>query len=286
MCDEAHESEQELELSALEAIFDTDYELLSDAAPRQLQVRVVPVAGQDAGDENKVGIMAKFTLPVDYPDVVPEIEISALMGLTAKHCDVLVDMAKAEGENLIGTAMIFPICDVLREWLAENNSDQTDESMHAQMMRKIEAEKKAQEAEEHQKRRAAGLGSDSDNDSDDDKPRAIDGTQVTRENFLEWHAKFVDEMRKLKEANAPIKSVVSQKMAAPDALLTGREYFEQRHAAASAAGENGGEASAQDEWDADIQEDLFLEGDEDLDDLEDLEDLDDDDDDDDDDDEE
>ncbi len=50
------DEEQELKLEALAPIFLEDYELLSEGKPREVKVRLVPVPGEDAGEENKVDV--------------------------------------------------------------------------------------------------------------------------------------------------------------------------------------------------------------------------------------
>lgn len=49
----------------------------------------------------------------------------------------LLEMAKAEAQSNEGMPAIFAVCEVLREWLGDNNVKGLDDaSMHAQMMRK------------------------------------------------------------------------------------------------------------------------------------------------------
>jgi len=55
----------------------------------------------------------------------------------------LLEIAKTEAENNLGIPVVFACCEVVREWLVDNNvKGQDDGSMYAQMIRKAkEAEK-------------------------------------------------------------------------------------------------------------------------------------------------
>ncbi|GBG26207.1 E3 ubiquitin-protein ligase RNF25 [Hondaea fermentalgiana] len=296
-----HDEEQQLELEALEAIFVEDYSLEQESSPRVVKLKLLPFSGEDADEENKVGVEAQFTLPAEYPEVAPEVAVTALRGLTSKQTDELADLALAEVENLLGMAMIFQLSEVIKEWLVENNRDHTDESMHAQMLQKMQDEERAREEAEERERRAelGSDGSDDDDESDDGKPRPVDGTPVTVESFSAWEEKFITEMRAAREAEEGEKTKVVHS-AKPDADLNGRQWFEkQQLERAAAAGLIPGGASAQatsdgdggqeEDWgEGEIEEDLFLQGapDEELDELDDLSSDEDDDDDDDEDDEE
>lgn len=276
-----HNEEQQLELEALEAIFLEDYSLLQES-PRVVLLKLFPVPGDDAADENQVGVEAKFTLPAQYPEEAPELVLTPLRGLTQRHCDDLTASTLKEVDNLLGMPMIFQLSEVVKEWLMENNRDHTDESMHALMIKKAQDEARAREEEEARARKAE-RGEDSDSD-DEDKPRVIDGTPVTVESFTAWEKKFVDEMRAIKaeeeEEKQSSQPKANQAAVKPDAELTGRAWFEKQaleraQAAITVPGQEGIAAAAlgaQDWGEGDIEEELFLDGaaDEDLDDLDDL----------------
>lgn len=141
--------EQEMEAEALSAIFDTAFQVTSDTQPFEWTVKLVPVdCGGDPDEEksqNHVGINLLVTVPLDYPEMsLPELDVQILKGLTEEHRTELLQMARAEAANNAGMPAIFAICEVLREWLSDNNTRGLDDaSMHAQMMRRaLEEERK------------------------------------------------------------------------------------------------------------------------------------------------
>lgn len=266
---EDQEEEQAMEIEALEAIFLEDCEVVSPVAPREVNITIYPIPGDDNDSENKVGIKLNLKLPKEYPTVLPDMKIEGLKGLTEKHTQILLETAKEEAENNLGMPMIFTISEILKEWLIENNRDQTDQSMYAQMMAKVEdAEREKQKDEEYKQRWENAENEDGGVDQDDeDIVRPVTGTVVTSENFTEWLNKFAKEKEeeRLKLSATKDKS----KSDAPDAHMTGREYFENQLDKEPSDGET--ISDKKEEWDADIQEEeLFLGDDDDLDDLDDL----------------
>ena len=140
-----HQEEQEMEAEALEAIFDHAFEAISAEQPYKWAVKLLPVdcAGDEQEEEarNHVGIRLVATIPLDYPESLPDLDVEIVFGLTDEHRTKLLDMAIEESNNNEGMPAIFTICEVLREWLADNNVKGLDDaSMHAQMMRRSKEE--------------------------------------------------------------------------------------------------------------------------------------------------
>jgi len=282
-----YDEEQRLELEALESIFMEDYRLVEAEMPRKVGVKLVPVPGEDAlgSAENAVAIEVLFTLPEKYPEVLPEMEVHPLKGLTEKSCEHLLELAKEESEANAGMPMIFTVAERLKDWLVENNRDHTDQSMHAQMLLKFEEEeaarKSVEEAERRRYRIEQGLSA-GEQGIDEDKPRKIEGTPVTLESFNDWQEKFIAEIKKRKAERAALDvsnsaRTKAQAGAKADAHLSGREYFVEQEKKAkeahlallAAAGEVATDENASPTWNADdeFDEDLFLEEDDDLEDL-------------------
>lgn len=303
-----HEEDQLMELEALEAIFAEDYELQSSSPERVVRLRLQPVPGDEGDEESLVVIDATFRLPAAYPDVAPAMTVEPVRGLTAKHCAPLLELASASAEVSLGMPLIFSVAEALKEWLVENNKDHTDNSMHAQMLAKQEAQEKEKTREEEEAA-AKEAGSDAHDDGDGNgnpsvdpeeaaaARRRLEGTPVTMESFKKWEDAFVREMHDKMKKDDPKKALAAARSAAnagldvallmklEDGDLTGRQYFELQTykksigaiGAAGGAAEAGAAADEDEDWEKDIQEDLFLAGDDDSD----LDDLDDDDDDDD-----
>jgi hypothetical protein len=140
-----HSEEQEMESEALTAIFDTAFEILQEN-PFQWSVSIYPEAGDPVELDalNHVACKLLATLPVDYPEGLPELHVEIIKGLAPDHQETLTQMAMEEAVANEGVACIFAVAERIREWLAENNVKGLDDiSMYAQMMRKQKDEEKA-----------------------------------------------------------------------------------------------------------------------------------------------
>jgi hypothetical protein len=134
-----------MEAEALEAIFDQAFEVVHGEQPFQWSVKLLPVdcAGDEEAEEeqNYIGIKLLATIPLDYPESLPELSVEIVKGLTDDHAIKLAAMALEEAQNNEGMPAVYSICEVLREWLADNNMKGLDDaSMHAQMMRRSKEE--------------------------------------------------------------------------------------------------------------------------------------------------
>lgn len=148
MSDE-HREEQEMEAEALEAIFDTAFEIRSADQPFVWAVKLVPVdCGGDADEEeaaNHVMVNLVAEIPHAYPEeTLPKLDLEILKGLSEDNKKELLRVANEEAEANEGMPAIFAVCEAVRAWLADNNVKGLDDaSMHAQMMRKAkEAERR------------------------------------------------------------------------------------------------------------------------------------------------
>jgi molybdopterin-guanine dinucleotide biosynthesis protein A len=144
-----HSEEQEMEAEALAAIFDSHFSILETSPLAQWSVDIYPETGSDPSELqalNHVACRLIAILPVDYPEILPELKIEVLKGLVSHdHGEVLQRLAMEVAEANAGVPHIFAVAERLREWLAENNVTGLDDvSMHAQMMRKKKEVEKAQ----------------------------------------------------------------------------------------------------------------------------------------------
>jgi len=78
MCD--HVEEQEMEAEALEAIFDTAFESISSSPPFQWSVKLFPEDGEEGeqSPDNHVGAKLIATIPEEYPECLPLLEVQIL----------------------------------------------------------------------------------------------------------------------------------------------------------------------------------------------------------------
>ena len=145
-----HAEEQEMEAEAMEAIFDTNFEVVEtmDNSNRVWRITIYPETGttdiQELESLNHVGCRLVVTLPETYPEIEPEIRVEIVKGLASEHQNEIQQIAMDEATNNIGTPSIYAITERVREWLIENNTKGLDDiSMHAQMIRKQLQEEKS-----------------------------------------------------------------------------------------------------------------------------------------------
>lgn len=142
-----HAEEQEMEAEALTAIFDSHFEICSSSQPCQWSISLYPETGDpsELDELNHVACKLLATIPIDYPESLPELSVEIVKGLADEHVTLLEDLAREEAEANHGVPSIFAVAERLKEWLLENNVKGLDDiSMHAQMMRKQKEEEKAQ----------------------------------------------------------------------------------------------------------------------------------------------
>eukprot|EP00568_Trieres_chinensis_P012749 CAMPEP_0183291846 /NCGR_PEP_ID=MMETSP0160_2-20130417/1121_1 /TAXON_ID=2839 ORGANISM="Odontella Sinensis, Strain Grunow 1884" /NCGR_SAMPLE_ID=MMETSP0160_2 /ASSEMBLY_ACC=CAM_ASM_000250 /LENGTH=295 /DNA_ID=CAMNT_0025452705 /DNA_START=76 /DNA_END=963 /DNA_ORIENTATION=+ len=204
-----HCEEQEMEAEALAAIFDIAFEVKSAQQPFSWAVRLVPVdCGGDEEEEakqNHVAVKVLASIPLDYPESLPELDIEILKGLAEDQRKELLELAEAEAEANEGMPAIFAVCEAVRAWLGDNNEKGLDDgSMHAQMMRKKKEEKRSKEKKEQQfeAQKIEEEMTQAELEEIAVRKRRAEGTPCTEENFLAWKAKYEEEMEQKAEEEA------------------------------------------------------------------------------------
>lgn len=143
--------------------------------------------------------------PVDYPSVVPTVEIEVEKGLGKKHADELRLIALENAESNVGCPSVFGIAEAIKDWLMDNNNPGQDGSMYAEMMRRVQQK----DAVEKKKVVKAAISAAADSEmraeivdpAEQERIRKRQaGTQVTMETFILWKIKFDDEMKAVAEA--------------------------------------------------------------------------------------
>ncbi|KAG7399586.1 hypothetical protein PHYBOEH_008581 [Phytophthora boehmeriae] len=223
-----YKEEQAMEVEALEAIYMEDFTKLSED-PLSFQVRVVP--NQD-GENNFVAMTLKADIPATYPDVEPTLEIILNKGLSDRQHKDMKELLAQQIEENMGMAMMYTLCEAVREYLVENNREGNDGSEHQEMLRRMEMRKKKEEKVEAEKEEEAMARSH--------EKQAFHGTPVTVESFAAWREKFEAEMRKT--TTKSVKDEASTK-------LSGRQLWNKglvtedgaEEAEAEAEGENAAE---------------------------------------------
>ncbi|ODN03770.1 RWD domain-containing protein 1 [Orchesella cincta] len=188
--------EQQSELEALEAIYPSEYTILSDD-PVSFTIITRTAEFEDTGDGYTA--LLKFTFTPKYPEEIPEIEVvpseeDDQTNLEPEECEDLVRVLAEQAEENTGMAMVFTLVSAALEWLNERWDASIQEKEAA------EEKKRMQEEEEEHKR--------------------FEGTRVTIQTFIEWKTKFDAEMAILRRKDFDIKEKETT-----NKKLTGRELF-------------------------------------------------------------
>jgi hypothetical protein len=75
------DEEQQMEIEALQCIFMDDFKYVSEKVPRAFELNVFPNMA-DSGD-NHVGACLAVSLPKQYPEKAPTIQVRSLKSLTS-----------------------------------------------------------------------------------------------------------------------------------------------------------------------------------------------------------
>lgn len=170
-----------------------------------------------------------FTYTPDYPDSVPEvrrrarwrctgtaarrhsptpqIKVESIKGLSGDQCAHIEGELRAEAEANLGMALVYTVCESVRNYLVENNVKRGDGSMYDEMMRrqreeelKEDLDRKREEAEAEA--RAADVARGMTDEQKEEQERKVYGTLVSRELFDEWRRGFEREMEEYQDMRA------------------------------------------------------------------------------------
>ena len=79
-----------------------------------------------------------FEFPSAYPEVQPKMHVSMPKGLSETQLETIMDLARAEGESLEGTQMVFSIAQAVQDYLVENNKTAYEEMLERQAAKEEE----------------------------------------------------------------------------------------------------------------------------------------------------
>ncbi|KAG5294899.1 RWD domain-containing protein [Histoplasma ohiense] len=200
--------DQQEERETLRSIFPDEITDISDTTYRISITLDVTPQGDD--DQEPPTLILQVSYPPQYPDVAPDLELSTPPN-APKHThfdiqedrDRLLESLQSTIEENMGMAMIFTIVDTLKEGA---------ELLISERQAAIQALKEMESAK-----------------AEEEENRKFHGTAVTRESFLEWRARFQNEMEELerrkqeeKEADDKKRKVTSKE----EKKLTGKELWE------------------------------------------------------------
>ncbi|ETV95491.1 hypothetical protein H310_10961 [Aphanomyces invadans] len=177
--------EQMMEVEALESIYMDDFTKVQES-PLSLKVRLIP---DQTGGVNHVAMSLVFTMPAKYPDELPSVDIKLEKGLSEPQERDIRALVNQQMEDNTGIAMVYTVCEAVREYLIENNREGNDGSEYQEMLRRQEQRQKkdtiaAEAAQAVLEKEAESKGVS--------KPSS--GTPVTVESFNAWKAAFDLEM--------------------------------------------------------------------------------------------
>eukprot|EP00877_Chromochloris_zofingiensis_P014495 jgi/Chrzof1/929/Cz01g34050.t1 len=223
-----YESEQAMEMEALEAILMDDMEEYegtlpegwnSDTKAYRISIKPADDDQSTAGDELEMDLL--FAHTPSYPDEAPHIKLRSVCGLSDSDMEQATALLQQQVEANMGMAMIFTLVTAAQEWLQERLTA-------ADTSTDPEADRKRHEQEDEARRAAA----------------RAHGTAVTLETFLAWKRQFDAEM-------ALQKAALADQGKADGTRITGKAWF-----LGQAPGEDVGDGSEADENGlSDVQDD-------------------------------
>lgn len=248
-----HKEEQELEIEALESIFEDGKEL-NKISETEFTLKLMP--DPTGAEVNHVQVTLHITYTPDYPDAAPEWALEEMDSLPEPKQIVLKGKLEEVVESSLGMAMVYSMAETCQDYLKENNVKAL--SMHEEMMQRLAKEGGGGEEEEEDEE-----GDDDDegaNPEDEwkglaEKALCKESDRITTDAFTAWKIKFDEEMI----ATGVLKRVTEKGQ-------TGKMFFLAAQAKESAdnSSKNVGDASSTPlVYDAS----LFGEMDDDLDDL-------------------
>ncbi|KAL2850866.1 RWD domain-containing protein [Aspergillus pseudodeflectus] len=202
--------DQTEEREVLNSIFPDEITDVSDSSYR-ISITLDAPENDDQEAEPPV-LVLEVSYPEEYPDVAPELEISAppnapkhpRLDINEDH-DRLLEALQPTIEENMGMAMVFSLVSALKE---------SAELLMAERVNAVHAEIEMQAAK-----------------AEEEENRKFQGTTVNRETFLEWLEKFKKEMeeeeRKLREEREAEEKKANKKAGVKEEKkLTGKQLWE------------------------------------------------------------
>ena len=194
-----YDEEIAMEMEALGAIFGDQFE---QSSSKSCSILAVPNA-----DEAHVSCYLDWTLPDNYPDSPPGLQVRNNKGLNDKWLQELQSKLTNAASDMTGAPMIFNLVEMSREWLTERNiAGLADDSMHSKMLvRELEKQREKEQAVAEEKAKIS-------NSKKDNKKNKDIGTPVTLETYTKWMNLIIQEHQTIQSQNQN--------------KLTGRQLFE------------------------------------------------------------
>eukprot|EP00382_Lankesteria_abbotti_P002906 CAMPEP_0113846716 /NCGR_PEP_ID=MMETSP0372-20130328/1463_1 /TAXON_ID=340204 /ORGANISM="Lankesteria abbotti" /LENGTH=269 /DNA_ID=CAMNT_0000815893 /DNA_START=136 /DNA_END=945 /DNA_ORIENTATION=+ /assembly_acc=CAM_ASM_000359 len=220
--------EQELEIEALESLFDAS-ELTVTRRPDadnfgQISLRLMPHHA-DTNQVNHVAVTLVVKYKEHYPEVTPDWQLDAIVGMDECRMKALRSAVQSEVDSSSGMPIVYCIAEVTQNWLRSNNFPVM--SMHEEMLQARAGISPTGEVDDTVAGVVSDVSSDSNDDEDVDVPdgRLADKELVGVEDrmsdaeFLLWAAEHRLMMIRTGVWKGSTTEVKSSK-------LTGKQLFE------------------------------------------------------------
>uniref|UniRef100_A0A8C6VKJ1 eIF-2-alpha kinase GCN2 n=1 Tax=Naja naja TaxID=35670 RepID=A0A8C6VKJ1_NAJNA len=149
---ESYQLRQENELQVLESIYGQDFQDLRLGRPwKSPQINLVLRPQGLTGDHEvyaKVDLWVKC--PQTYPDIVPEIELKNVKGLSNENINLLKSKLEVLAKERCGEVMIFELAEYIQSFLSDYNKPPS-KSFHEQMLKNQQKEQERLAKEEEQR---------------------------------------------------------------------------------------------------------------------------------------
>jgi hypothetical protein len=197
-----HKEEQAQELESLSFIYPDELEVQSET---HFTIHIKLDDPEIPEEEEEYLFSVSITFPESYPEVLPEFEIESSY-LREEEMASVTEKVTEQLQESLGIAMVFTLVSMLKE---EAEIAIKDRNVREEQERELE---KLRLEEEEQKK--------------------YQGTKVTRESFLEWQNRFLEEAKKAQKSGDMIPAfeacLAVEKLLhpVPGGRPTGRQLFE------------------------------------------------------------
>ena len=168
--------QQEEEIESLKYIYPEELTLLREK-PYQLEIMIN--SNTESDERNFLKMKVTFDLQNSYPEVVPYFRLKNLSpdymdNKFLDHCETLL---RQKGEDLIGSMMLFEMCDLIKEKITQINEEVLGKVDQIFESNKVENALKTTETSKH-----------------------LTYTPVTKETFEKWCNAYKERLRIEREA--------------------------------------------------------------------------------------
>jgi hypothetical protein len=155
-------------------------------------------------DDDRLFVI-KITFGEQYPNEIPEFEVASAF-LSEQELSIVCASLQDQSKDFLGMAMVFSMVSFLKEQV---------ESVLGERLQREEAERERIKAEKQEIENLKFMG-----------------TKVTKESFLEWRRKFVEEAHLAEKSGEPMilafqTCLAVERMDDVGSKLTGKQLFEQ-----------------------------------------------------------